>query len=55
MFGYNFNFIGYVNMWKVPGDGITWLSFAIESGKKYINIHFCIFGIQLFDITVMGK
>jgi len=55
MFGLRFNFEFFVNMWKIPGPGITWLSFAAESGIKYFNMHFCILGFQLFDITIIRK
>lgn len=55
MFGLSASVCGIVNMWRIPGDGVTWLSFGIETGTGYLNTHFCIFGIQLFDITIAKK
>ena len=55
MFGLKLKAKGFANMWKIPGAGVTWFSIGVEGFKKYINIHFCIFGFQLFDITIIKK
>ena len=55
MFGLKLKAKGFANMWKIPGPGVTWFSIGVEGFKKYINIHFCMLGFQLFDITIIKK
>ena len=55
MFGITLKSKGFINMWKVPGPGVTWFSIGIESLAKCVNVHFCAIGFQLFDITIIKK
>ena len=55
MFGLKLESKGFVNMWKIPGPGVTWFSVAIDGFRKNINIHFCMLGFQLFDIAIIRK
>ena len=55
MFGIRLKSKGFANMWKIPGPGVTWFSAGIESDHGFANIHFCLLGFQLFDITIIRK
>ena len=55
MFGLKLESKGFVNMWKIPGPGVTWFSIAVEGLSNSVNMHFCLFGYQIFDVTVIKK
>jgi hypothetical protein len=55
VFGLKLESKGFVNMWKIPGPGVTWFSVGIEGLSNSVNIHFCTIGFQLFDVTIIRK
>jgi len=55
MFGIRLKSKGFANMWKIPGPGVTWFSAGIDGFRNNVDIHFCILGFQLFDVTIIRK